>query len=96
MTLDAALSAVVAAELAPVLAELRGLRAELAAMRAPEWLDVATAADRLHCTAATVRTRARQGDFVSRRCGRKILISGDSLRGHSQAEVDAAAREARS
>jgi hypothetical protein len=84
------------AALVPVLSELRELRAEVAALRGPEWVTVEQAASVLCCTPATIRSRCRGGDLQSRRCGRKILIAADSLRGHTVAEVDAAAREARS
>jgi len=67
----------------------------VAALRGPVWVTVEQAASVLCCTPATIRSRCRGGDLQSRRVGRKILVSADSLRGHTQAEVDAAARLAR-
>lgn len=68
------------AELRALLAEL--LAPELAAGRRGDgrrWLTLAEAAERLGCSPAAARMRAARGRLVTRRQGRRVYVSADSL-----------------
>ncbi len=47
--------------------------------RLPEWLTVQEAAEYLRYESVTIRRKVRQGLFDTRRDGKKILISRESL-----------------
>lgn len=99
MTLDAALTAVVSAAVAPLAAELRGLRAEVAALRAAspsKWLSQQRAAELLDVDVQTIRAMRDRGELVFRKAGRRIVIDSASLKPADPAEISRLAAEARS
>jgi DNA-directed RNA polymerase specialized sigma24 family protein len=79
------LAAVLAPEVLDALDELVADRvaAELARHAqtdaGPRWLTLDQAAERLGCTPAAVRMRANRGRLQTRRHGRRVYVSADSV-----------------
>jgi excisionase family DNA binding protein len=98
MTLDESLRAAVGDVVAPLVAELAGLREQVAALlqsNPPQLLSVADAAQRMGVCAATIRRMCASGELVHRRCGRRIVVSVESIKPTDPSTVARLAREAR-
>jgi excisionase family DNA binding protein len=98
MTIDAALSAVVADAVAPVVAELRELRATVDALRAaspPTLVTVGEACRLTGLSPATVRRRVADGTLPSRRIGRSVRVDMAALRPIDPGEIARLSMEAR-
>ncbi len=70
-----ALAELVADEVARQLADLDSPRSS------PKWLTLEQAAERLDCTPDAVRMRINRGRIESRRQGRRIYVSAESVDG---------------
>jgi excisionase family DNA binding protein len=98
VTIEDAIRAAVAEEVAPLRADLARVEEKLAAVAraAPLTLvDVPEAARRLGLSESTIRRRVRDRTLPVRRVGRSVRIDLSTLRPASEEEVDAAARIAR-
>ena len=100
MTLDAALTEVVRAAVAPLVAEVAELREQIAALRAPaqaapSLLTVKQFAARAGLSTCTVRRHIADGSLPSTRIGGAIRISASALRPADPAQIATLARAAR-
>jgi predicted DNA-binding transcriptional regulator AlpA len=98
MTIDAALSAVVADAVAPIVAELRELRAKVDALRAaspPMLMSVQEYCRRGGISPATAWRRIASKELPVQRIGRSVRVDMTALRPTDPATVAALAMEAR-
>ena len=98
MTLDAVLSEVVGAAVAPLASEIRELRAEIEALRVASPSRLVTVAELVRLgygSPASVRRRIADGTYPCIRHGRSVRVDLASLRPADRAMVAMLAMEAR-